>query len=59
MVAAFRGQWRLHNILESVWAESFASYQQLLVGTNEWRIHNDKDCSSQSYTRNLSLRYAC
>ena len=48
--------WMLNNYLTNVWATSYVSYDSLLIGTNPWIIHNDKKCSNQDYTANLSLR---
>ena len=52
----YTDHWFLHNILHNVWAESKAPYDSLLLGTNTWTIHNDKRCSNEVYSANLSLR---
>ena len=51
----YTDRWLLFNILNNVWAESKAKYESLLIGTNEWTIHND-NCGNELYTSNLSLR---
>ena len=53
----YTDNWFQHNVLNNVWAESEASYDSLLLGTNEWAIHNDNRCFKKVYNANLSLRF--
>ena len=50
-------RWLLYSILDNVWGESLSPYESLLIGTHEWVVHNDKKCSNDIYTANLSLRF--
>ena len=52
----YTDRWLLNSILNNVWAESEVPYDSLLIGTNQWVIHNDQKCANAIYTANLSLR---
>ena len=52
----YTDRWIFHNIINNVWAESEATYESLLIGTNAWTIHNDKRCLDKLNVANLSLR---
>ena len=51
----YTDRWLLNNLDSNVWAESDARYESIVIGINEWTVHND-NCGDKIYDRNLSLR---
>ena len=48
--------WEAKVIGSDVWATSEASYESLLLGTHDWIVYNDRQCSTQSfYKARLSM----
>lgn len=54
---ALKRSWSLRNTMAFVTAEINSNYENFLIGTHEWKIYNDYDCSKEKvYFTNISLR---